>query len=102
VTPYRFRRTYITLMVAAEFDLAHIQAQVGHRDPTMTLGVYALLMQCSDRNQLRAEIREFLGISGPPQDRTPLEPAPTQGVRLTSIQGPQAIEKVGNGRAAGL
>jgi integrase len=61
VTPHTFRRTYITFMVAAGYDLPYIQAQVGHLHPTTTLAIYAQLMARSDRDQLRADIRELLG-----------------------------------------
>jgi integrase len=33
VTPHTFRRTYITFMVVAGYDLPYIQVQVGHADP---------------------------------------------------------------------
>jgi integrase len=62
VTPHTFRRTYITFVVAAGFDLPYIQAQVGHVNPTTTLAVYAQMIARADRDQLRAEIRELLGI----------------------------------------
>ncbi|HET9719502.1 MAG TPA: tyrosine-type recombinase/integrase, partial [Solirubrobacteraceae bacterium] len=65
VTPHTFRRTYITYMVAAGYDLPYIQAQVGHTQPSTTLGIYAQLMSRPDRDQLRAEIRELLGVEGP-------------------------------------
>jgi integrase len=63
VTPHTFRRTYISLMVAAGFDLAYVQAQVGHVDPSTTLAIYAQVMARRDRDQLRAEIRELLGVA---------------------------------------
>lgn len=62
LTPHTFRRTYITFMVAAGFDLPYIQAQVGHVDPSTTLGIYAQVIARSDRDQLRAEIRGLFGI----------------------------------------
>jgi integrase len=63
VTPHTFRRTYITYMIAAGYDLPYVQAQVGHDDPTVTLAVYAQVMRTADRDQLRAEIRDLLGVS---------------------------------------
>jgi hypothetical protein len=63
LTPHTFRRTYVTFMVAAGCDLPYIQARVGHVDPTTTLRIYAQMITRSDRDQLRAEIRELLGIA---------------------------------------
>jgi integrase len=58
VTPHTFRRNYITFMVAAGYDIPYIQAQVGHRDPSTTLAIYAHVIARPDRDQLRAEIRQ--------------------------------------------
>jgi integrase len=60
VTPHTFRRTYITYMLAAGHDIPYVQSQVGHRDPTVTLAVYAQLIRRPDREQLRTEFRSFL------------------------------------------
>ena len=40
-------------MVAAGYDLPYIQAQVGHRDPSTTLAIYARVIARPDRDQLR-------------------------------------------------
>lgn len=61
VTPHTFRRTYITFMLAAGFDLPYVQDQVGHKDPTTTLAIYAQVIRRLDRDQLRAEMRALLG-----------------------------------------
>jgi integrase len=61
VTPHTFRRTYITIMLAAGFDLPYVKDQVGHVDPTTTLGIYAKLVRRPDRDAMRAEMRELLG-----------------------------------------
>jgi hypothetical protein len=61
VTPHTFRRTYITYMIAAGYDLPYVQAQVGHADPALTLAVYAQVMRRADRDELKAEIRGLLG-----------------------------------------
>jgi len=63
VTPHTFRRTYITYMIAAGYDLPYVQAQVGHADPAVTLSIYAQVMRRADRDQLRAEIRGLLGVT---------------------------------------
>lgn len=62
VTPHTFRRTYITFLLAAGYDLPYVQAQVGHLDPTTTLAIYAQVMARRDRGQLRSEIRQLLGV----------------------------------------
>jgi integrase len=61
VTPHTFRRTYITFMLAAGFDLPYVQDQVGHADPTTTLAIYAQVIRRPDRDQLRAEARALFG-----------------------------------------
>jgi integrase len=63
VTPHTFRRTYITYMIAAGYDLPYVQAQVGHDDPSVTLSIYAQVMRRADREELRAEICALLGVS---------------------------------------
>jgi integrase len=68
VTPHTFRRTYVTFMVAAGYDIPYIQAQVGHKDPTTTLAIYAQVMRRPDRDELRAEIRALLGVSPQPPE----------------------------------
>jgi integrase len=72
VTPHTFRRTYITFMLAAGFDVPYVQAQVGHRDPGVTLAVYASVIRRPDRDRLRAEMRELLGEHV--QEQPPLPP----------------------------
>lgn len=76
VTPHTFRRTYITYMIAAGYDLPYVQAQVGHADPAVTLSIYAQVMRRADRDELKAEIRGLLGVTraasngdGRPSDR---------------------------------
>ena len=66
VTPHTLRRTYITFLIAAGLDLPYVQAQVGHVDPTTTLRVYAQVMARRDRDQLRSEIRQLLGLDPAP------------------------------------
>ena len=55
VTPHTFRRTYITIMLAAGFDVPYVQDQVGHLDPTTTLAIYAKVIRRLDRDAVRAE-----------------------------------------------
>jgi integrase len=89
VTPHTFRRTYITYMIAAGYDLPYVQAQVGHTDPAVTLSVYAHVMRRADRDQLRAEIRGLLGV---------MHPASNGDVRRSD----RTREKAGNGRGLEL
>jgi integrase len=67
VTPHALRRTYITFMLAAGFDLPYVQDQVGHRDPTTTLRVYAQVVRRLDRDGLKGEMRALLGEETGPQ-----------------------------------
>ncbi|MGI8864350.1 MAG: tyrosine-type recombinase/integrase, partial [Solirubrobacteraceae bacterium] len=101
LTPHTFRRSYISYMVAAGYDLPYIQAQVGHRDPTTTLAVYAQVIARPDRDQLRAEIRQLLGVdlTVEAESRAAAERSARSqlnGARLRAT----AIEKAGKGRAA--
>ena len=61
VTPHTLRRTYITVMLAAGFDVPYSQDQVGHADPTTTLAIYARVIRRADRDALRSELRALLG-----------------------------------------
>lgn len=65
VTPHTFRRTYITIMLAAGFDLPYVQDQVGHLDPSTTLAIYAKVIPRPDRDAVRTEMRELLGEGNP-------------------------------------
>jgi integrase len=103
ITPHTFRRTYITFMVAAGYDIPYIQAQVGHKGPTTTLAIYAQVMRRPDRDQLRAEIRDLLGVTPQP----PEPPAATvhrldRGEGVASVAALRGAEKAGKGRAIGL
>jgi integrase len=68
VTPHTLRRTYITFMVAAGFDLPYVQDQVGHIHPTTTLATYAQVIRRPDREAVRAEMRSVLGEDHAPTD----------------------------------
>ena len=100
VTPHTFRRSYISYMVAAGYDLPYIQAQVGHRDPSTTLAIYAQVIARPDRDQLRAEIRQLLGVEHGPEKDARAATARTAPSQLNTNR-PRAIsaEKAGNGRA---
>jgi len=64
-TPHTLRRTYISIaLIANQFDLKFVMAQVGHADSSMTMDVYAQLEQRAKRShganfdRLLAEARE--------------------------------------------
>ena len=46
-------------MLAAGFDVPYVRAQVGHTDPTMTLAIYAHVIERPDRDRLRSDMREL-------------------------------------------
>jgi integrase len=49
-TPHTLRRTFISIaLLANEFDLKFVMAQVGHADSSMTTDVYAQLQQRAER-----------------------------------------------------
>jgi hypothetical protein len=75
VTPHTFRRTYITFMLAAGFDVPYVQDQVGHSDPATTLAIYARVIRSPDRDMMRAEMRALFGEDRA-KDQLPV-PAPT-------------------------
>jgi integrase len=52
VTPHTLRRTYISLLLSAGAEVPYVQAQVGHRDPKITLEVYAQVLKRRDRSRL--------------------------------------------------
>jgi integrase len=89
VTPHTFRRTYITFLLAAGYELPYVQAQVGHVHPHTTLAIYAQVMARGDRDQLRTEIRELLGVGNPTADTTD-QPStqPTHPSRPSPACGP--------------
>ena len=50
-TPHTLRRTYISIaLIANNFDVKWVMAQVGHADSKMTMDVYAQLEQRADRS----------------------------------------------------
>jgi integrase len=56
LTLHALRRTFGSLLIAVGKDPAYVMAQMGHTSPTMTLGLYAQVMNVSeaDRGRLRA------------------------------------------------
>lgn len=88
VTPHTFRRTYITFMLAAGFDVPYVRAQVGHRDPAVTLTVYAQVIDRPDRDRMRAEMRELLGDDDPQLATSPRASAHREPAREKAQKGP--------------
>jgi integrase len=60
ITPHTLRRSYISFMLAAGYDVPYVQAQVGHEDPTTTLGIYARVIAQPDRDRLKRTMTELL------------------------------------------
>ena len=60
VTPHTLRRTYISIMLSAGADVPYVQAQVGHKDPKLTLRIYALMLQRRDRRQFGAAFDQLM------------------------------------------
>ena len=56
LTLHALRRTFGSLLIAIGRDPAYVMAQMGHTDPTVTLGLYAKVMSVGDddRERLRA------------------------------------------------
>lgn len=103
VTPHTFRRTYVTFMVAAGYDIPYVQAQVGHKDPTTTLAIYAQVMRRPDRDHLRAEIRALLGVSPrPPEPSGATIHRLDRGQEIPLADALRAAEKAAKSRAIGL
>jgi integrase len=96
VTPHTFRRTYISYMVAAGYDIPYIQAQVGHRDPSTTLAIYARVIARPDRDEVRDEIRHLFGVNA----QAEAEPSPAhRTAAVTRLRGSSLrAEKAGKGR----
>jgi integrase len=60
VTPHTLRRTYISFMLAAGYDVPYVQTQVGHEDPSTTLGIYARVISQPNRDRLRRRMEGLL------------------------------------------
>lgn len=93
VTPHTLRRTYITFMLAAGFDVPDVQDQVGHADPTTTLAIYARVIRRADRDALRAELRALLGEDRPADDELARRRAIDNPGRQTGCDGPEGLRQ---------
>jgi integrase len=56
LTLHALRRTFASVLVALGRDVRYVMDQIGHSNPTVTLGIYAQVMRVSDedRGRLRA------------------------------------------------
>jgi integrase len=69
VTPHSLRRTYISLaLLANNYDVKWVMAQVGHANSTMTLDVYAQLQHRAPRHHPR-NLDRLLNDNGLPRLR---------------------------------
>lgn len=101
VTPHTFRRTYISYMLAGGYDLPYVQDQVGHRDPTTTLAIYAQVIRRPDRDQVQAEIRALLQDTPKPASDHSAPRETAHGVKRPAAvtrHGHLDMEKAGKGR----
>ncbi len=53
LTPHSLRRTYISALLALGWEVPVVMAEVGHRDPKVTLGIYAKVMRRDDASRER-------------------------------------------------
>jgi integrase len=84
LTLHALRRTFGSLLIAIGKDPAYVMAQMGHTSPTMTLGLYAQVMNVAeaDRGRLRALVDGgYLAVAG-------------SGVDLTATDSPATAQEV--------
>jgi integrase len=80
LSPHALRRSFASWLIGEGEDLAYVQQQLGHEDPSMTLGIYAKALRSKTR---RPQARRALaGTTGAPEgEPTTLlgaPPAPAQ------------------------
>jgi integrase len=66
VTPHILRHTYISLALETGYSVPYVMQQVGHRDPRMTMRVYAKVCARRDRTLQGAAFDRLL--AGHPED----------------------------------
>jgi hypothetical protein len=89
LTPHSLRRTFASILVVLNRDLAVIMRQMGHAGPEMTLGDHAAAMDWADgeRERLQALVRE--APEGQSADkRRPWTPWPRSSSRPPDPQNP--------------
>jgi len=52
VTAHTLQRTYISMMFAAGAEMPYVMAQVGHKESTVTLQIYARVLKRRDRDDI--------------------------------------------------
>jgi integrase len=66
LTLHALRRTCASVLVALGKDPRYVMAQLGHTDPTVTLGIYAQAMTSSDHERERLRLLvEGADLMGP-------------------------------------
>ena len=53
LTLHALRRTFASLLIALGKDPAYVMGQMGHTDPTVTLGLYAKVISVGDEDRDR-------------------------------------------------
>ena len=61
VSPHSLRRTYISILLAAGADPRYVMRQVGHRDPSTTLRIYAQVIERERHHG--AQVDELVGAA---------------------------------------
>jgi hypothetical protein len=96
-------------MLGAGHDIPYVQSQVGHEDPTTTLGIYAQLIRRADREQLRQELRAFIDTplaqagASALAAASPMPQIPRERLHDASqIEGLKRVQKAAKGSAASL
>ncbi|HTA33044.1 MAG TPA: site-specific integrase [Solirubrobacteraceae bacterium] len=88
LTLHALRRTFASLLIAVGKDHAYVMRQMGHTSPTMTLGLYAQVMDTAEANRkaLRALVDGgYLAVAGSGSDLSVTDsPATAQEVSAES------------------
>ncbi len=66
ITPHSLRRTFASVLFAIGEPHPIVMQEMGHEQPTMTLGLYAQAMRCSDAEKARLQAL----VEGPPRRRS--------------------------------
>lgn len=62
LSPHALRRSYASWLIAEGEDVAYVMEQMGHEDPSMTIGIYAKAIR-NGRRSARSE-RRLAALSG--------------------------------------
>ena len=74
LSPHALRRTFASWLVAEGEDPAYVMAQLGHTDPSMTLGLYARALRSKARrpHARRHAVDAVSSLGGQPGDALPV------------------------------